>query len=129
MTTKIHAAVDANGRLVRFIISEGQQAEVLQGAKLIEGLSIRYAVADRGYDANSLIEAIRSMGAEAVIPPRRHRKEQRAYDKAIYTARNLVERLFLKTKNFRRVATRYERLSATYAAMVATAASLLWISD
>lgn len=129
MTSKIHAATEANGRLIRFRLTPGQWADCGQALPLLDGLSASYVVADKGYDANFVVEAITLQGGEAVMPPRSHRKEQRAYDKAIYSARNLVERLFLKLKNFRRVATRYERLTVTYAAMINLAASLLWLGD
>ena len=129
MTTKIHAAVDANGQLVRFFITRGQQSDFTKGVALIDGLKASYIVGDKGYDANYIVEAIESNGGVAVIPPKRNRKEQRPYDKALYTARNLVERFFLKLKNFRRIATRYERLSTTYAAMVCLAASVIWLSN
>ena len=129
MTTKIHAAVDANGNLVRFFITPGQQSDFTKGVELVHGFSASYVVGDKGYDADYIVEAIESEGGEAVIPPKSNRKEPRPYDQALYTARNLVERFFLKLKNFRRIATRYERLSKTYAAMVCLAASLFWAAN
>jgi transposase len=87
--------------LVRFFITCGQESDFTKGAALIEGFGAAYVVADKGYDSDSIVEAIESFGGEAVIPPRSHRKTPRAYNLAIYTARNLVERFFLKLKNFR----------------------------
>jgi transposase len=95
---------------------------------LIEGLEFSYVVGDKGYDADYIIEAVEFGGGEAVIPPRSHRKTQRAYDKCIYKARNLVERFFLQLKSFRRIATRYERLSTTDGAMINLAAVIGWLS-
>jgi transposase len=63
-----------------------------------------------------------------VIPPKSNRKEQRIYDKCIYKARNLVERFFQKAKEFRRIATRYEKLAITYGAMVNLVACVIWLS-
>ena len=129
MTTKIHAAVDANGNLVRFFITKGQQSDFTKAIDLVDGLDASYVVGDKGYDANYFIEAIQSAGGKAVIPPKSNRKEQRQYDKCIYAARNLVERFFLKLKNFRRIATRYERLAVTYGAMICLAASMIWLAN
>lgn len=87
-----------------------------------------FVLADKGYDSNSFILAIEESGAEPVIPPRKIRLKQRAYDKAIYKERNLVERLFQKLKNFRRVATRYERLARNYMGMLQIAAITIWLA-
>ena len=61
---------------------------------MIDGFCALYVVGDKGYDADYVVEAIESMGGEAVIPPKSNRKKQRKYDKCIYAARNLVERSF-----------------------------------
>lgn len=71
-------------------------------------------IADKGYDANYMVEAAKLVSAEAVIPPRSQRKEAREYDKELYKERNLVERMFNKLKHFRRVATRYDKLEVAY---------------
>ncbi len=75
-------------------------------------------IADKGYDATHLHDAIIQHGAEPVIPPRSNRKTPRRYDKALYKERNLVERFFSKIKHFRRVATRYDKLLANYRGFV-----------
>ncbi len=128
LTTKIHAAVDALGNPVRFLLTAGQASEYRQANALIEGFEAEYVLADRGYDSDQFIEAIRSTGAIPVIPPRRHRKESRQYDRDIYKERNLVERLFQKLKSFRRIATRYERLKRNYQSMLHLVASLIWLN-
>jgi len=96
---------------------------------LIDGFCALYVVGDKGYDADYLVEAIEAAGGEAVIPPKSNRKKPRKYDKCVYAARNLVERFFLKLKNFRRIATRYERLAVTYGAMINLAASMIWLTN
>ena len=116
LSTKIHAAVDALGNPVRFILTQGQSSEYDQAESLIEGFKADFVLADRGYDSNRLIELIRASGATVVIPARKNRLEQRDYDKVIYKERNLVERLFQKLKHYRRIATRYERLARDYIA-------------
>ena len=127
MTTKIHAAVDTFGHPVRLLLTAGQASEYGQANALIEGFNAGHVVADRGYDSNSFVETIERSGATSVIPPRRNRKNMRPYDKGIYKTRNLVERFFQKIKNFRRMATRYERLSRNDMAMLQLVATVIWI--
>ena len=83
--------------------------------------------ADKGYDSDKFREVIASKGAEAVIPPKRPRKELLPYDKDVYQDRNLVERFFNKIKNFRRIATRYDKTALSFAAMLAIAAAMIWL--
>jgi transposase len=92
---------------------------------LLDGLSAEAVLADKGYDADGIVEAVEEGGAEAVIPPRSNRKHQRNYDKALYKERNLIERFFNKIKHFRRVATRYEKLGKNYMAMLCWAATII----
>ena len=81
-----------------------------------------HALADKGYDAGHLIEKLEKAGTEIVIPPKRDRKTQRAYDAALYKERNHIERFFNKLKQFRRVATRYDKLLANFMGFVKLAA-------
>jgi len=127
MTTKIHAAVDAFGNPARLLLTAGQASEYGQANALIEGFKAGHVVADRGYDSNDFVETIERSGARAVVPPRRNRRNMGPYDKSIYKARNLVERFFQKIKNFRRIATRYERLSRNYMAMLQLVATVIWL--
>lgn len=84
-------------------------------------------IADKGYDADALVERIEARQAEVIIPPRSHRKTARGCDWHRYKARNLVERCFNRLKQFRRVATRYEKLAAHFSAMVLCACIMLWL--
>ncbi len=84
-------------------------------------------IADKGYDADALIERIHAQGAEAIIPPRSNRTRPRDYDRHRYKARNLVERCFNQIKHYRRIATRYEKLAAHFAAMLFCRFILLWL--
>ena len=87
-----------------------------------------FILADKGYDSNAFIKAIEMSGAQPVIPPRSNRLDQRIYDEEIYKERNLIERLFQKLKNFRRVATRYERLVRNYMGMLQITAIMIWLA-
>lgn len=85
-------------------------------------------VADKGYDADVIRKYLRLRGTTAVIPPMRHRRGQYPYDKRIYGKRNIIERLFCRLKDWRRVATRYDRKASTFIATVTIAAIVMfWI--
>jgi len=83
-------------------------------------------IADRGYDSNAIRELIARRGAEAVIPPSSPRVRQIPYDHTAYRARNLVERLWCRLKDWRRIATRYDKLARNYLSGVYLAASLIY---
>lgn len=128
-STKIHVAVDSVGRPVRLMLSPGEAHDITRAAELIKGLKSQFVIGDKAYDQEKLIEQIESQGAEAVIPPRANRNVERYYDKEVYKERNQVERMFCRLKNFRRVATRYEKRAQNFQSMVLLAASMLWLSD
>lgn len=127
MSTKIHAASDALGNPVRLIGSPGQRNDIAFAHELIEGLNAGATIADKGYDADHLHDSITETGAEVVIPPKRNRKVQRHYDADLYKERNIIERFFNKLKQFRRVATRYDKLLANYMGFVKLAAIAIWL--
>ncbi|SNY54188.1 Transposase and inactivated derivatives [Pseudomonas sp. LAMO17WK12:I10] len=85
-------------------------------------------MADKGYDCAAFVDAIQCRGVEAVIPSKRNRLYPRTLDRHLYKARNLVERFFLKLKQFRRVATRYERLARNYQAMLSLVSAVIWLA-
>ena len=80
-------------------------------------------LADKGYDADAIVEYIEDRGAKAVIPPKSNRKQQRPYDQELYKQRNRIERCFSRLKQFRRLATRYDKHRACFQAFVALACS------
>ncbi len=84
-------------------------------------------IADKGYDSQSIVDAITLKGAEAVIPSRSLRKTSRDYDRHIYKERNAIERMFNKLKQFRRVSTRYDKLAVTYLSFLHVAAISIWL--
>jgi transposase len=98
---------------------------------LIEAARGRFnrLIADKGYDTNAIRAAIVAQGAEAVIPPLSSRKVRIPYDQAAYRARNLVERLWCRLKDWRRIATRYDKLAANYLAGVFIAAIITFWCD
>ena len=86
----------------------------------------RRLIADRAYDARSLRDWLTEHGADAVIPPNPTRKHPHPYNAEAYKSRNLIERMFCRLKDFRRIATRYEKQEETYRALLTIACILLW---
>ena len=86
-------------------------------------------IADKAYDANALREAVRQRKAWANIPPKANRREPICASKHLYKARNLVERFFNRIKQFRRIATRYDKLAENFLAAVKLAAVRVWLRD
>ena len=118
LTTKIHSAVDALGNPLRSILTAGPDSDIIQAPALIEGLDPDMVIADQAYEANDLIQMIQDMGAMAVIPVRSNRHQQREYDYHRYKDRNLVEGFFNKIKQFRCMATGYEKLDPNFMSML-----------
>lgn len=119
-------ACDTLGRPVRFLIAPGQSHDILAVPALLEGYRPEAVLADRAYDANSLRAYLAGIGAEAVIPSTRSRKNLITHNTLIYKLRNRVERCFNKLKHFRRLATRFDRLDRHYLAFIQIAASMIW---
>lgn len=112
---------------MRLIVTAGQVADVTQGQALIEHFETAAVIADKGYDSDALIQTIEAAGAQAIIAPRSNRKTQRSVDWHRYKARNLVERFFNRLKQFRRVATRYDKLLTRYNAFLQLACAYIWL--
>jgi putative transposase len=115
------------GNPLRLIASPGQRNDIAFAHELIAGIEAGVTIADKGYDADHLCNAIGSAGSEIVIPPKRNRIVQRPYDTDLYKERNIIERFFNKLKQFRRVATRYDKLLCNYMGFVKLAAIAIWI--
>ncbi|OON65174.1 IS5 family transposase, partial [Hymenobacter sp. CRA2] len=95
---------------MRCRLTAGQRHDAPQARPLLQGLAPARLIADRGYDSDPLVAELARRGTQAVIPPRRKRRHPRAFDAQRYAQRHPVERLFSRLKQFRRVATRYEKL-------------------
>ena len=115
------------GLPVRVILTGGQRHDITQAHALVEGWPAQYVLADTAYDADHFRERITAMNATAVIPSHPSRAKKLPLDKELYKERHLVECCFNKLKHFRRVATRYEKTAANFAAMVTIAAIALWL--
>ena len=112
---------------VRVELGPGQQNDMAPACQLIEGLGGEKVIADRAYDADRLCDIITDQGGEPVIPPRRHRKHQRNYDRIAYSNRWGIEGFFAKLKQWRRIATRYDKLAANFLGFIKIASIMLWL--
>lgn len=129
MSTKIHATVDALGNPTGFHLTPGQ-AHDLEGAEaLLPGLQADMVLADKAYDADErVIQPLREAGIEPVIPAKANRKQPRSHDKDLYKARSLIENFFCKLKQFRAIATRYDKTARNFLAAIQLAATVVWLN-
>jgi putative transposase len=118
LSTKIHAATIDENCSVALHLTPGHAHDGRQFESLYESLPednvLESAALDKGYDADRIRERLACDGVEAVIPPINTRSKKLPYDKALYRQRNRIERFFNKVKNFRRIATRYDKLQKTF---------------
>ena len=124
-TTKLNAAVSDTFLPLRFTLTAGPRHDVTQAPALIAGYTCQYVIADAAYDSDALRDAIVDQGGVAVIRPRKSRVEDRPYDKELYKVRNVIERFFHRLKQYRRVATRYDKYANRYLGFVYVAAILI----
>jgi transposase len=117
--------VNGLGLPVELILTAGQAADVTQAGALVGGRPADVVIADRAYDSDAVVRAIEGGGAEAVIPPKRNRTDPRPYDRDRYKDRNLAERFWAKAKQYRRVATRYEKTARNFLAFVHVASIMI----
>jgi transposase len=117
--------VNGLGLPTEFVLTAGQAADITQAEALLEGAAPGVVIADRGYDKKALVERIEAGGAEAVIPTQRNRAAQRDIDRERYKDRNLVERFWSKAKQYRRVATRYEKKAQNFLAFLHVASMMI----
>lgn len=112
----------------RFRLTGGEAGDSPQALPLLLNLQPGSLSADKAYDTDAILEHLTSADIEAVIPPRCHRVVQRPFDRDLYKNRNLIERFFCRLKQFRRIATRYDKLAERFASFVALTASVIWLA-
>ena len=119
LTTKIHALVDANGLPIALKLTAGQAHDGRSATDMLGRLGEGdVLLADRAYDADALRIEMAARGAWANIPPMPQRKRKPAFSAFLYRYRNLVERFFNKLKQFRAIATRYDKRDENFLASV-----------
>ena len=124
-STKIHIAVDALGNPVEFLLTGGQEADVTRAGPLIEAHQAEAYILDKAYDSDAVVRAAQRQGGEAVIPSKKNRKVARDYDKHLYKERKKVEWFINLLKQYRRVATRYEKTARNFLGFVHVASIMI----
>ncbi|GAB5518772.1 MAG: hypothetical protein RhofKO_10230 [Rhodothermales bacterium] len=127
---------DALGNPLAFSLSGGERHDCPHAEPLLQAClpsasereQVKAVLADKGYDSDALVETVEAMEAVAVIPSRKNRKRSRAHDTELYVERNRIERLFGWLKQYRRVATRYEKTVVGYASFVHMACIMRWLA-
>jgi transposase len=121
--------VDALGNPTGFFLSGGHASDLDGADVLLPAVAAPTVIADKGYDAEARVLApLRAAGKEAVIPPRRTRTAQRAYDRDLYQARHLIENFFCNLKQFRAIATRYDKTKRNFLAAIHLAAAAILLN-
>ena len=130
-STKIHVTVDGLGNPLRLLLTGGQTGDATQAIALLEGFDFAAVLADRGYDADKLLDFIAQNEAEAVIRgalwAKKNRLVQRDTDWHIYKTRHLVECFMNKIKQYRRIFSRFEKYASRYNAFLSFASALIWL--
>lgn len=118
---------DSLGLPVKFTTTAGQVHDSAQAIPLLKNQKASFVIGDKGYDSNEIVQSIELMGAVAVIPSRACRKNSRDHDAYIYKERNIIERLFQRLKNFRKIAMRYEKIKQNFEGLIYLASIMLWL--
>lgn len=127
MNTKLHAVTDTIGRPIRFFMTAGQVSDFTGARALVNSLpAAGWLLGDRGYDADWFREALVDKGITPCIPGRKSRDKPVKYDKRRYKRRNRIEIMFGRLKDWRRIATRYDRCPKVFLSAIALAATILF---
>ena len=129
MSTKIHTLVDAIGNPVAFHLTGGEAHDLVGADHLLPEMQADTLIADKAFDADKrVIEPLAEVGKTVVIPPKTNRVKPREYDRELYKARHLIENFFAWMKQFRAIATRYDKTARNFLAAVLLVGSLAWLN-
>lgn len=121
--------MDALGNPIGFHLSPGQACDLDGADVLLHEFAADTLLADKGYDADErVIERLEQQGKMSVIPPKRNRTVKREYDKDLYKARHLIENFFAKLKQYRAIATRYDKRARNFLGAIYLAAAVIWLN-
>ncbi len=127
MNTKLHAICDSQGRPLNLFVTAGQVSDYIGARALVGSLpKVDWLLRDRGYDADWFRDALKDKGIRACIPGRKQRKKSIKYDRRRYKGRNRIEIMFGRLKDWRRVATRYDRCPKVFLSAIALAALVIY---
>jgi transposase len=125
--TKIHAIADAKGRLLSILLSGGEAHDCPPARRLIRRTkAASKLLGDKAYDSAELRQWLKDRGTKPVVPNRSNRKQPFSFDKKSYKQRHRIENAFCRLKDFRRIATRYDRLARNFLASVCLVAAIVW---
>ena len=129
MSSKIHAMADALGNPTDFFLSGGQVHDLAGADDMLPAMQADTLIGDKAFDADARVLApLAAAGKMAVIPPKANRRVLRAYDRDLYKARHLIENFFAKLKQFRAIATRYDKTARNFLAAIHLAAATIWLN-
>ena len=129
MSTKIHTLADALGNPIDFFLTGGEAHDLAGADHLLPTMQADTLIADKAFDADKrVIEPLTTAGKIVVIPPKANRKVSRDYDREFYKARHLIENFFAKLKQFRAIATRYDKTARNFLAAIQLAAAVIWLN-
>jgi transposase len=121
--------VDALGNPLAFFLTAGQVHDLEGADALLPQMQADMLLADKAFDADKrVIEPLLAAGKVPVIPPKSNRKARRTYDKELYKARHLMENFYCKLKQFRAIATRYDKTARNFLAGIHLAAAVIWLN-
>jgi transposase len=120
--------VDGLGNPIHVHITAGNVHDVVEAPRLIAAAQGQNFIADKAYDSDGVIEAIEAKAMTPIIPSRSNRKTPRKHDAHAYKERHLVEFFFNRLKQYRRIATRYEKTAINFLGLVCLASSLVWLA-
>jgi transposase len=127
LNSKLHAVCDGEGRPLVLLLTEGQASDHTGARIVLDSLpKAACLIADRGYDSNWFREALAERGTTPCIPSTKNRKTPLPYDEALYRQRHKIENMFAKLKDWRRIATRYDRCAHTFFSAVCIAATVIF---
>jgi transposase len=125
--TKIHALADAKGRLIAILLTGGEAHDCPVAERLIDRVEpAELMLGDKAYDSNELRDELDQRGTKPVIPNRTNRNRPFPFSKRLYKLRWRIESAFNRLKDFRRIATRYDKLARNFLASVCLVAALVW---
>jgi len=114
---------------IGFALTPGQACDLDGADILVPQIEADIVIADKGFDADErVIDPLEKAGKTTVIPPKANRKRKRDYDKELYKARHLIENFFAKLKQFRAIATRYDKRAINFLAGIYLAAIIIWLN-
>ena len=127
--TKLHALVDGLGNPIRLIFTSGEVHDSKEGTALLEGFNLveSAVLGDKAFGTVEILTYVRKHGGTVVIPPKSNAAEPWECDFYHYKERHLVECFFNKLKHFRRIATRYDKLSSMFQAFTYLACIMIWL--